>query len=158
MGYSAMLLLPSIMLFPFTAVAAGAAYWCVRRLRLTPAGVPGFVSYALIGCMSYGVFYLYVTVDTLIYRPARLQRDYVGEVYGTPLSLRSFEQWGFQDPNSEWRYALSPEDLAFLSKRCKSRYRAGNVERCVLFSDGDERWIASVELEGSELRISDGLW
>lgn len=158
MGYSAMLLLPSIMLFPFIAMGVGVAYWGMLRLRLIPAGVPGLISYALIGCMCYGVLYLYATADMLIYRPARLQKEYLGRVYGTPTSLRFFEQSGFQDPNSEWQYVLSSEDVAILSKRCKSHYRFRNVGHCVLFSDGDERWIASVELEGNRLRISDGLW
>ena len=95
-------------------------------------------------------------MQLLVYDPARFQEEYLGRAYGTPLSLRSFQQSGFQDPHSEWRYALSSKDVASLSKRCLPR--PGDSQRCFLFSGSNDRWIAEVELEGNELRVSEGLW
>ena len=158
MGYTALLFLPSILLSPVILCGAIAVWAIALRLRLTPAGVPGVISFALTVCMAYGAFFLVVSADMLILRPARLQKAYLGEVYGDPLSLRFFDQSGFQDPNSEWRYALSAEDAAALSKRCKPAAANGQFDGCTLFSGMDHRWVASVTLRGRELTVSDGLW
>ena len=143
MGYSGMLLLPSIMLFPLIAVAAGALYWLAKWKGVTPHGVPGMVSFALIGLM--------------ILTPARLQKEYHGTAVGTPITLRDFRHRGFQDPASEWRYALSGEEAALLSKKCVATVPAQDPGRCLLFHGMDERWFAEVSLEGNTLYMIDGL-
>lgn len=154
MGYSVTLLIPSMLLLPFIAAGAAVAYLALARLRLTPASVPGLISYALIGCMGYGALFLYVTVDLVVLAPWRLQEQGLGRAYGTPFSLRYFDQSGFQDPGSDWRYALSPQDAASLSSRCRSSYK----ERSSLFSEGDDRRYAFIELEGNTLFVAKGLW
>ena len=157
MGYSGMLLLPSIMLFPFIAVAAGALYWLAKWKGVTPHGVPGMVSFALIGCALYAALFFYATAELMILTPARLQKEYLGTAVGTPISLRDFRHWGFQDPASEWRYALSGEEAALLSKKCVATVPAQDPGRCLLFHGMDERWFAEVSLEGSTLYMIDGL-
>jgi hypothetical protein len=152
MGYTMSLVLLFIVLAPVLLVAALALQMIGRRYGFSPGGMGGLVSYLLIVCSGYAVVCLGITADLLVREPARLQGEYIGEVVAGPASLVYFEKWGFQDPGSEWRYRLSPARSAELRRRCKEPGRGGGSE-CTLFSAQDERWSATVELEGNELRM-----
>lgn len=157
MGYSSVMLFASILLFPLVALAAGAAYYIAAKLRLLPAGVPGILSYALIGCAGYGLLFLYSSFEMLVSAPAQFQEKHLGKSYGTPLTLRHYVQSGFQDPASEWSYALSDADAAELRRRCKAPVGSDRGDGCVVFSAMDERWLGEVLLRGNELYMMDAL-
>ena len=157
MGYTAAMVLLSVVLAPFVLVAALALQLIGRKMGFSPGGLGGFVSYLLIVCAAYALVSLGVSADMLVRQPTRLQAEYLGEVVAGPTSLVFFEQSGFQDPASEWRYRLSPARSAQLRRRCKGP-GVGAGGACTLFSGQDERWFASVELKGNELRMVDGLW
>lgn len=158
MAYDGAVLLASIFLFiPVLAIAA-ILYLILRKLRFVPAGRAGLPGYALVAFGGYALLFLGSALQMLALNPANLQKEYLGRAYGTPLTLRSYEHSGFQDPSDEWHYRLDEADLAELKRRCtvEKPFMNGPV-RCRLYYDMDERWFAGVWLEGNELRMIDGL-
>jgi len=121
-----------------------------------PGGARALPAYLLVILGGYSLLFLGSAVQTLMIEPARLQRDYLGRAYGTPLTLQSYDHWGFQDPADQWRYTLSVADLAELKRRCRQVSENGSP-RCTLYSNMDERWFADAWIEGRELHLIDGL-
>jgi hypothetical protein len=158
MGYTAAMFMASIIFAPIILVAALAVQLIGWKTGFLPGGFGGFVGYLLVTCAGFALLYLRTTAQMLVWEPAELQRKYIGEVAGGPASLIFFEQSGFQDPVSEWRYRLSPDKSAELRKRCKDQGGVGTGPVCTLFGARDERWFATVELMGNELRMINGLW
>jgi hypothetical protein len=153
MDYTGAMFLASIILAPLVLVLAVPALALATKLRLVPAGPRAIGGYALLACSGFGLLFIASAADLLAIWPARLQEQYLGARYGSPLNLSRFEQSGFQDPGSEWRYRLSEEDAAQLARQCK---REGETV-CILYSGQDERWYAEVTLQGRELTMLDAL-
>lgn len=154
MGYTGMMFFASIVLAPIVLLVAAALFALLQWTRFAPSGLPALLDYALTVCACYALLYLYQTVQLLIVEPAYFQKKYIGEVVAGPIALTFFEQSGFQDPASEWRYRLAPSQSAELRKRCKGPQ--GTV--CILYDEQDQRWFANVSIQGNELRMIDGLW
>jgi len=151
---AAMVLASIVLLLPILAMA-GLVFLILRWLRFVPRGRAGIPAYGLIALGGYALVFLASAYQMLVSDPAMLQKKYLGQVYGTPLTLRSYEHTGFQDPNDEWIYRLAPDAVARLRQRCLPQtYDPGN---CHLFYGEDERWIASAWLEGDMLHLQDGL-
>lgn len=158
MAYDGAMLLASIvLLIPVLAIAA-ILHLILRKLRFVPAGRAGLAGYALVALGGYALLFLGSALQMLVLDPANLQKKYLGRAYGTPLTLRSFEHSGFQDPAEEWHYLLDETDLAALKRSCIVQPPVvKGPAPCVLYADRDERWFAEVWLEGNELRMIDGL-
>jgi hypothetical protein len=146
-----------ILVSPAILVLTVIAVFGVKWLGCWPDGVPGIVMAPLIFSSFYALLSLYVVIDAFIVTPARLQRRYVGYVYGSPVSLIGYESGGFQDPYQIWRYRIDAATASSLRQRCRKDVSDG-AGRCVLFSEQDDRWFASVTLDRDVLEVQDGLW
>ena len=149
------MLLATMIVLPVVLALAGVLLLVGWRLHLVPRRGLG-TGYLLVSFAAYGLFYLAIRADSLVLRPARLQKSYLGATVAGPFSLTRLEEGGFQDPYSEWRYALSPSDAARLQNRCM-RDRPVTAGTCQLYSGMDERWFAEVRLERNMLVMMDGL-
>jgi hypothetical protein len=157
MGYTAVMFFASIVLAPVAIVGGALLLSVARWFRLVPGGLGGaLIGYPLIVCAGYGLLYLTATIDMLVLWPARLQQQYLGGHVAGPLRLVGFEAGGFQDPYEIWRYALQPAQAEALRRRCRWSEFQG-VRTCSLYSASNERWFATVGLEGNQLEIMDGL-
>lgn len=145
-----------ILMTPFLLMAAWLVAAAMRGLRLLPDGVGTGAATLLLAATAGGALLLVDTYGSLVSRPAEVQKRFLGEAVAGPLSLRGFEQFGFQDPGEIWRYALPAARLAELRRRCVADRFAPN--RCSLGAEADERYYASASLEGDRLRIDEGLW
>ena len=123
-----------------------------------PDGASRSVSIALLTCLGLGGLIIGVAVDSLILKPARLQREFLGAQIASPMELRSYSESGFQDPMKQWFYELSRDKVESLKPRCTPDRHAGRPDVCALYSESDERWFVSISLEGDQLRIDEGLW
>jgi hypothetical protein len=121
-----------------------------QRLRFLPAGVSGHVSAGLLLTICLGMFLCWITVEDLIVRPARLQRELVGDSIASPLQLRRYEASGFQDPHYEWHYAVSPKRLRALRRNCRPLPHAADL--CLIAEQWDDRWWQGIGLD------AEGLW
>lgn len=157
MGYTATLFLATMLLAPVVAACSVVLWWIARMLRVIPVGRAGIIGFLLLFCSAHGALYLWTTADLLVSTPARLQRTYLGETVAGPLSLVRFDQQGFQDPSSEWRYRLPAAKVDALRGRCRWLEGGPGPRTCRLYSGMDERWFADVTLEGDTLRMIDGL-
>lgn len=155
MGYDGAMFLASLVLLLPIAAGGGLLWFVLRRLRCIPSGAASVPGYGLIVLSGYAILFLGTAVQTLLIEPARLQVKYLGQVYGTPLTLRIYDHSGFQDPVDEWVYSIGSEAIVGLSKYCLPQ--PVDRRRCYVFSDKDDRWDAAVWLEGSDLHIQDGL-
>lgn len=154
MEYDAAMLFASIvLLLPILAVA-GLVFLLLRWLRFVPRGRAGIPAYGLIALGGYALVFLLSAYQMLVSDPAMLQKKYLGQAYGTPLTLRSYAHTGFQDPMDAWTYALAPEVAARLRRRCLPDFH--DTDQCHLLSDADDRRFASVWLEGDMLQMRDG--
>lgn len=157
MGYTGAMLLAFFLFGPLMLLLARPALRWARKLRFVPAGPRGRPGYALLACSGFALVVTAGAADMLVFWPARLQERYLGARYGNPLNLSRFEQWGFQDPASEWRYRLSGDDAARLARRCKPTKDHQGKTVCTLYSGRDERWLAEVTLQGRELYMIEAL-
>lgn len=108
-----------IFLGPVAILIAAVVVMLLWRFELLPDGVSTSLAGCLIFSMTMGGMFVVTTVGEFIVRPAQLQNELLGREYGTVLSLRSYEHWGFQDQGWVWRYRLSPRDTATLASRCR---------------------------------------
>jgi len=150
---AAMFFASIVLLLPILAVA-GLVFLLLRWLRFVPRGRVGIPAYGLIALGGYALVFLASAYQMLVSDPAMLQKKYLGQAYGTPLTLRSYEHTGFQDPMDASTYALAPEVAARLRQRCLPGFH--DPGQCHLFSDADDRRFASVWLEGNMLQMRDG--
>lgn len=155
MGYDGAMFFASLVLLIPIAAGAGLLWFALRRLRFFPSGAASVPGYGLIVLSVYAIFFLGTAAQTLWIAPSRLQTEYIGRVYGTPLTLRVYEHSGFQDPMDEWVYSIGPEAVVKLGKHCLPQFT--DPRRCYVFSESDDRWDATVWLEGSNLHMQDGL-
>ena len=149
--FATILLLPVALLGGLLLVRL--AIWA----KFVPGGSGAVVGYFLIICAGYGLLYLGFTVDRLIVTPALLQQQYLGERVAGFLSLVRYEEGGFQDPYQQWDYVLSDAQVERLRPHCSWDQTFHGPRICVLYSGLDERWSASVALEGNLLKMDDGL-
>jgi hypothetical protein len=154
-----MIILATVLLSPILFLVAMLIYGVIIWRGWRMPGVPNWLGFALIFSLCMASFLACGTIDELVATPAMLQQRYIGEQPGTPLTLKSYEFSGFQDPNQLWTYRLSDAAAARLRKRCLTKgFESAPKGTCMLFSDSDDRWAASVELKGNELVMDDGLW
>jgi hypothetical protein len=148
----------TIMFSPLLLIAAGLVFLVFKWLRLLPNAVPGLINFALVACLTLGTFLLYGTIEMIIVTPDRLQREYLGRTYASPLDLRYIEhQPHLMDPGTEWHYALDDAAAASL-RESKCRPLRGEAV-CSLYSHHDQRVIASATLDHTNrLHISYALW
>jgi hypothetical protein len=155
MGYDGAMLLAAVILFLPITMVAGLLFAILQWLRCIPPGGLATPAYGLIISGGYALLFLGAAVDTFWVRPVQLQTEYLGRVYGTPLTLHSYDHSGFQDPVDDWVYVVDPNDIAELSKRCLPSL--DDSGRCIVFSAEDLRSDASIWLEEDKLYIRDGL-
>ena len=152
-----MIVFATILLLPVALVGGLLLVRLAIWVKVVPGGSGAWVGYFLIICAGYGFLYLGFTIQRLILTPAVLQQRYLGESVAGPLSLVRYEQGGFQDPYQQWDYALSDAQVERLRPRCSLDQSFLGPGTCLLYSGRDERWSASVALEGNLLKIDDGL-
>jgi hypothetical protein len=151
-----LIILATIFLFPFALAGAALLLLVCRKLDLVPRNAIA-TSYLLLLCLLFGLFYLGTSVDTLVVRPARLQKEYLGERIAGPLALVRYEAGGFQDPYRIWDYRLTARQKDALAPRCQWQQIPNWHRICSLYSANDERSFASVTLDGDRLRLHEGL-
>jgi hypothetical protein len=157
MGYDATVFL--LCMFSFVPVVIVTVILCfvAMALRVLPGGMKALPGIGIIFCGCYMPLLSYVTWETMRVEPERLQAEYLGKAYGSPLTLRWFEHDGFMDPRSQWEYALSDDDRVALTKRCVWQRGFDRQPTCLLYSGEDKRWSATVTLDGDRLHMIDGL-
>jgi hypothetical protein len=160
MTYTSMVVANSILLSPLLLVITLIAWGLARWLRLFPEGVPGFLSFVVIGLTGLGAFTLYNAASLLVMMPADLQRDYLGARYASAFDLRDVDmQFSFQDPSAEWRYAVTPAVAETLRRRCDRSAPPPRPGECLVYQRMDERVMESATISDDNLlRISWGLW
>jgi hypothetical protein len=151
-----LIFLATLFVFPLMVPAAAAFLFLARKWGFVPATV-GWVAFLLFLFLGYGLLYLVVALNSLLVTPDRLQKQYLGQRVAGPLALVRHEAGGFQDPYQVWHYRLTPAQRAALAPRCQWDRGFGRSPVCYLFSGMDERWTATVSLEGDHLVIFDGL-
>ena len=152
-----MFLLGLIILVPFALLGAAVLMIPVRYFRLVPTGVPDWTAITIITLLLVGGLTSAAMLDALAYQPIKLQQRYLGRVYASPLTLRHYDQGGFQDPFEIWVFAPSPAQLDDLRGRCTPLVPPTLTRSCSLFGKSDERWFISISLEGDRLEINEGL-
>jgi len=146
------MLLAVVFLGPVALVGAAILLPFLIKWRAVPADVPHALSLLTLAAILLGAYMLGATVDSHVYRPARLQAELVGRPYASALMLRAYESGGFQDPYEQWTYRLDPATLATLLPRC--RWQADwRGRHCSLFHEGDGRYYRSARIEGERLLI-----
>ncbi len=149
--YSAAVIVLALIIFtPVALLAAAIIRIALVRLRLLPSGVSGSVAYLLLTTLCLGAPLLWLTLDDLVLRPAQMQRELVGRQLVSPLQLRRYETFGFQDPHYEWHYAVGPDLLRQLRPRCRHPSHMP-ATLCVIDPDGDAS--QSIGLDGDTLWI-----
>jgi len=151
--YSTDVIVVALIIFvPVALFAAMLAMMALAHFRLIPAGVSGLVTYSLVCTVCLGTLFLWLTMDDLVLRTARLQKELVGQQLGSPLQLRRYETYGFQDPHYEWHYAVSPEMLRQLRRRCRTAPRMP-ATYCVIAEQRDGSWRQGIGLDGEILWV-----
>ena len=144
----------ALMIFgPYALGAAFGLAAILHRFRLMPRGVSLALGTILISPVTLGALMLTLAIQNLIVEPARMQSRYVGGQVASPFALRSYSEWGFQDPGKQWVYAIDPDTLAKLKLRCKRQPSGRGGEICDLGTTQSEGWYEGVYLEGDTLRI-----
>jgi hypothetical protein len=146
------MLLALFILMPVALVAAAAGMAALRIFGLLPAGVSKPLAYGLLSTICLGLLFLCLTVDDLVLRPARLQKELVGQQLGSLLQLRRYEAYGFQDPYYEWRYSLNPELIRKLKRKCRPLQQTPAAQ-CLLAKQDDGSWWQGIGLEGDVLWV-----
>ncbi len=152
-----MVLLVLILISPLAIIVAAVAGTTLKHLRLLPSQIPALLMGAILFCTGLGSLLLFVTLDSFVSQPARLQEELIGRQVGYPWTLESYETAGFQDPFQIWTYRLSPADAFMLRRQCKPDPRPRS-RRCSLGGRGDERYYSGASLERNILQLEEGLW
>jgi len=79
MGYTAAVLLVTVMFAPVLLIVAALLLLLARKLGMVPGGSGAIVGYMLLFCGSFGLLFLGITADMLALTPARLQVRYIGQ-------------------------------------------------------------------------------
>ena len=152
-----MLNLAILILSPFVLLGSALLLMLSKTLKLIPSGMSFPLAYAIIVALLMGGILSASMAEALFIKPARLQRHYLGNLYGSPLSLRHYFQGGFQDPWQEWSYDLTTNQAAQLKKECSADYIRQSLTACTLYSEMDDRWFVEFSLDGRQLSIKEGL-
>jgi len=141
----------AFLLFALAAVIVGTvATPSLLRFGCIPAGVSHRLARGLLSAICLGGILLWLTVDDLVTRPHRLQRELVGAQPGSPLRLRHYETHGFQDAHYEWHYSVPPALLHTLKRRC--RPIAGEPgDHCLIAGRKGAGWWQGIGLDGETL-------
>jgi hypothetical protein len=144
-------------LVPIALLTAAVAMAALKLFNVLPVGVSRPVTYSLLSTVCLGLLFLGLTIDDLVLRPARLQKELVGQQIGSPLRLRRYETHGFQDPYYKWRYSAPPELIHRLKSKCRSIYRTSPAQ-CLVAERQDGSWWQGIGLEGDAIWLigSDG--
>lgn len=157
MDYARAMLLVVVFLGPVALVGAAILLPSLIKWRAVPADVPYALSLLTLAATLFGAYMLGSTIDSHVYRPARLQDEFLGGRYASVLALRTYDAWGFQDPGQRWTYALDPATAAGLRRSCRwiTDWRG---RHCLLFNTMDDRYYGLAALDGDVLVIESGLW
>ena len=141
-----------IVFVPIALLAAAVLHLLLSSFRLLPAYVSGTVVYLLLTTSCLGSLFVWNTLDDLVFRPATIQRQLFGRQLGSPLQLRRYETFGFQDPHYEWHYAVGAEQLRELRRTCRHTPQMLPAE-CLLGERQDGSWWQGVGLRGEILWV-----
>ena len=147
-----MIVFALIIFVPVALLAAAIIQLVLSSFRLLPPHVSESVAYFLLATICLGSLCVWITLDDLVIRPATIQRELFGRQLGSPLQLRRYETYGFQDPHYEWHYAVGAEQLRQLRRACRHTPHLLPVE-CVLGERQDGSWWQGVGLRGDTLWV-----
>jgi hypothetical protein len=128
------------------------AYAVARLFKLMPTGMSfDWLALPTLGLAAGGAIAGF-TVEEFVIRPFQLQDEMLGRQLVTPLTLRSYSAWGFQDPGWTWTYEIGAAQASQLAHHCRTdRFFRGLI--CAGIGDGDRD--ASIVLEGTTLSIQE---
>lgn len=155
MGLDNAIYFVSIILLLPMLVGAALVFFALQWLRVIPSGIASVPAYVLIVLGAYALLFMAASIETFVIRPHRLQTNHLSRAFGAPLTLRNYQNSGFQDPEDEWVYALKPEVVDELRRQCLKEFSGGG--RCYLFGYEDSRANTSIWLSENNLHILDGL-
>jgi hypothetical protein len=89
-----------------------------------------------------------------VLRPMALQDELVGRQIVTPLALRSYEAFGFQDPGWTWDYDVDPVTVAGLTRNCRPDPNP-RVHWCDISGPYDAGRSVFIRIEGTRLTINE---
>ena len=143
------------------ALVAMVAVWIAGKLKLVPSGMEaGWLLAPTFGLIAGGIIMASV-IEEFIVRPMQLQGEVLGDQLVTPLSLRSYSAWGFQDVVWKWEYEIDPATAARLSRNCRPDPRLHSCSIAGTHQDGPARGNgrdAFIHMEGATLTIEDWVY
>ena len=160
MGYDAAVLLATVVFLPPVVGVAGLLAGLARWGRVLCSGWSTIAATGALTAAGLAGLYLFSAVQMLVIALHALQVRLLGRAGAGPASLRSYAHVGFQDPQDNWVYAVSPRRRAALRPQCRPEPAfptSRGAERCTLAVMSDARSDAAIWLDGGQLHLMCGL-